>query len=340
MITKWAISSWIVISIRVGLISQLYHLTIICWIVLEILTWSLFFLFFMQYSKMFTNHLFLFFIIQTSCSFVWLLSSILLKVELNENLFATIVISLSLFVKIGLFPGHMWGLYIYNSANIPVILALSSFIKVTPLLMLVLWFAGCVSETSKNVLFFWITISYVYVMVNLWVRRNLFSFLFFSGVFHLRNIVLILISGSLHLFTIYYLTYIFILLSFRTLYYHFNINSLQGSYSFSGNVILILHLLRVVGFPPFPLFWYKLLFFYSVWGDNLFAITSSIAIIAVLFIYLLTLFMSIIKGLIKPKNSNIKWMRAFFSIEKCEWRTLIPHFFPLILPSITMVVLV
>ena len=91
MITKWSVSSWMVIFLRLVIILQLYHLTLICWIVLEIFTWSLFFLFFIKYSKVLTNHLFLFFIIQTSCRFIWLLRTIIIKVEINDNLFTCVI---------------------------------------------------------------------------------------------------------------------------------------------------------------------------------------------------------------------------------------------------------
>lgn len=199
MITKWAASSWTVILLRLGIILQLYHLTLICWIVLEIFTWSLFFLFFIKYSKVLTNHLFLFFIIQTSCRFIWLLRTIIIKVEISGNLFACLIVGLSLIVKMGLFPGHVWGIYIYNSASMPVILALSSITKITPLIILIMWFAEYVNERTQVVLFYWIILSYIIVIVNMWVRRNLFSFIFFSGIFHIRNIILILIM-SLPLF--------------------------------------------------------------------------------------------------------------------------------------------
>ena len=337
MITKWAASSWIVILIRLGLILQLYHLTLICWIVLEIFTWSLFFLFFIKYSKVLNNHLFLFFIIQTSCSFIWLLRTVIIKVEISSNLFACLIVGLSLIVKIGLFPGHMWRLHIYNSASMPVILALSSFIKFTPLIILVLWFTEHVNERTEVVLFYWIILSYIIVIVNMWVRRNLFSFIFFSGIFHIRNIILILIMNLLSFFFLYYLTYILILLSFITMYYHYNINNLQRDFRFISNNFLILHLLRVAGFPPFPLFWYKLLILYKIWRDGFFVRNSSFVIVVVIFVYLLTLFIFIIKGWGSLKNYNTKWLRRCVArVEKKDRKPLLPHFTLLSLPLTTM----
>ena len=340
MITKWSASSWMVILLRLVIILQLYYLTLICWIVLEIFTWSLFFLFFINYSKILVNHLFLFFIIQTSCRFIWLLRTIILKVEINDNLFACFIIGLSLIVKMGLFPGHIWGLYIYNSASIPVVLALSSFTKFTPLIILVMWFAEYVNERTQVVLYYWIILSYTIVVVNIWVRRNLFSFMFFSGIFHIRNIVLILTMSSLLFFFLYYLAYVLVLLSFITMYYHFNIDNLQRDCRFISNSGLILHLLRVAGFPPFTLFWYKLLILYKLWRDNLFVRNITFVIVIVIFVYLLTLFIFIIKGWGSSRNYTTNWLGGYVvGIGKFGWRSLLPHFTFLSLPLSTIFVL-
>jgi len=337
MITKWAASSWTVILLRLGIILQLYHLTLICWIVLEIFTWSLFFLFFIKYSKVLTNHLFLFFIIQTSCRFIWLLRTIIIKVEISGNLFACLIVGLSLIVKMGLFPGHVWGIYIYNSASMPVILALSSITKITPLIILIMWFAEYVNERTQVVLFYWIILSYIIVIVNMWVRRNLFSFIFFSGIFHIRNIILILIMSLPLFFFLYYLTYVLILLSFIIMYYYFNIDNLQRDYRFISNNVLILHLLRVAGFPPFPLFWYKLLILYKLWRDNFFVRNMSFVIVVVIFVYLLTLFMFIIKGWGCSKNYTTKWLgEHVVGIGKVDRKSLLPHFTFLFLPLSTI----
>jgi len=203
MITIWSTSSCIVILTRIRIILQHYHLTLICWIVLEIITWSLFFLFFIRYSKSLTNHLFLFFIIQTSCRFIWLLRRVIIKVEVKGNLFACFVIGLSLVVKIGLFPGHVWRIYIYNSTSLPVILALASISKITPLIIIVIWFAEYINGNIQIVLVYWLIFSYIIAIINIWISRNLFSFMFFSGVFHISNLILILsISSFLFFFCI------------------------------------------------------------------------------------------------------------------------------------------
>ena len=340
MITRWSASSGGIILLRLVIISQLYHLTLICWIVLEIITWSLFFLFFIKYRKVLINHLFLFFIIQTSCRFIWLLRAVISKIEITGNLFIYLTIGLSLIVKIGLFPGHIWGLYIYNSSSIPVVFALSSFTKITPLIILAMWLTEYANEIMQMVLFYWVLLSYIIVIVNIWLSRNLFSFMFFSGIFHIRNMVLILIITSFLFFVIYYLTYVFILLSFITMYCYFNIDNLQRDYRFIDNSYLFLHLIRVAGFPPFPLFWFKLLILYKLWRDHFFVRNVSLVIVVVIFVYLLTLFMYIIKGWGCTKSSTTNWSVGYVdSIRKINRETLLPHFTFLFLPLRTIFVL-
>ena len=340
MITKWTVSSMLVILIRLGIILLLHNLTLVCWIVLEIFTWSMFFLFFIEYSKVLTNHLFLFFIIQTSCRFIWILSSVTMKMEGWDSLTACFVIGLSLIVKIGLFPGHSWGLYIYNTGSIPVVLALSSIIKIAPLIMLIIWFAEHSNGVSQLAFFFWICISYVIVMVNIRVSRNLFSFIFFSGIFHIRNIILILTINFYPFFFMYYLTYFLILISFVIMYYHHNIFNLQRDSKFRSNSALIMHLLRVAGFPPFPLFWYKLFILYKLWRDNLFLRNETFVIIAVIFLYFLTLFIFFIKGWSCSKNYSANWLGRYEeAVGITDWYSLLPHLIFIFLPRVTLLIL-
>ena len=340
MITKWATSSCAVIVVRLSGILQFFHLTIVCWIIFELLTWSLFFLFLIGYSKTLSNHLFLFLVIQTSCRFIWLMRMISVKMEINNYLFAYLAIGLSMIVKIGLFPGHVWGLYIYNSASMPVILSLSSIIKITPLVILIVWITG-VNERVEIMLYYWIILSYVIVVMNMWVRRNLFSFIFFSGMFHIRNIIFILIINSLCLFFYYYLTYVLILLSFNIIYYHYEVDCLQWGYChISNNIGLLLHLLRVAGFPPFPLFWYKLLFLYRLWGGSFIFSNMSFVIIVVIIVYLSTLVIFILKGLSSSNNWIVRHHEHDISnIKKVSILSLSPHLFYLFLPYTTLLAL-
>ena len=73
--------------------------------------------------------------------------------EVGTNLLLSLILGLSIIVKIGLFPGHIWGLHIYNSASIPVIMALTSIGKIAPLIMLALWYARHMHKLSELFLF-------------------------------------------------------------------------------------------------------------------------------------------------------------------------------------------
>jgi len=337
MITKWATSSVFIIILRIRIISHLYHLTIVCWIVLEMLTWSFFFLFFISYNKVLINHLFLFFVIQTSCRFIWLLRTIVLKVEVRGNILMYLRVGLSLLVKIGLFPGHVWRLYLYNTASMPVILVLSSIAKATPLIMLMMWSAEYADEGIWVVAFYWVIISYIVVIVNIRVRRNLFSFIFYSSIFHIANIILILMLNFLIFFFVYFLTYVFILLSFTAIYYFYKFDKFQRSYRTLKNDVLVLHLIGVTGFPPFPLFWYKLLVLYKLWRGDLFVSISSLVVVIIMFVYLLTLVSSIVKGWGCSKNYYITLSGGCEAkLGMVAWKSLSPHFLVLLLPIITM----
>jgi len=275
-----------------ALTTQLYHMVITCWILLEMLTWALFFLFFLNYNKVLMNLLFLFFIIQTSCRFIWLLRTLISQIRYEVNFLVNIIIGLSLIIKIGLFPGYIWRLNIYNSANMPVALALSSIAKFLPLILLLVWFVnGSINRSSQAGVLFCLFFSYLRVIINMWERRNLFSFIFYSGIFHVSNIILILIINSVTIFFLYFLAYVLTLLSFATICQHYNIKNLQGHWKYINiDFFLIVHLIRVVGFPPFPLFWFKLLILYKLWTGRFFIRISTFSILIVIFVYLIISF--------------------------------------------------
>ena len=332
MITKWASFSVTLLLTRVGSITQFYHRILICWILLELLTWTLFFLFFAKYSKVLMNHLFLFFIIQTSCRFVWLLRTLIGQMGRDISLpISNIFIGLSLIIKIGLFPGYVWGLNIYSSASLPVVLALSSIAKFTPLIMLIVWFVNCNMGRNAEVgLMLCLFLSYIRVIFYIWERRNLLSFVFLSGMFHLSNMILILLINLFSMFLLYFLTYILTLFSFAIIYQHYNIKNLQGYWKPINRSFLFLHLLRVVGFPPFPLFWFKMLILYKLWTGRFFIRISSYSILVVIFIYLITIFLFIIKS----------WMeKGIPTVGRVFVRSTLSHYFILSSPLISLIVL-
>lgn len=261
--------------------------------------------------------------------------------EIRSNLFASLIVGLSLIVKMGLFPGHVWGIYIYNSASIPAILILSSIAKLAPLVLMLMWSTKYINEKTQAVIFFCIILSYAVVVSNLWESRNLFSFIFFSGLFHIRNRILIIIMGLLPFFFLYFLRYVLILLSFVTIFYHFNIDNLQRDHKFTSNGILTMHIMRVSGFPPFPLFWYKLLIFYKLWESNIFIRNISFIIVIVIFIYLITLFMYIIKGWDLSKNytTDLTMRGHVHSSTTLDRKFLLPHFMILFMPIGSMSIL-
>ncbi len=295
MISKWASLSMVVIILNLLLLCQLYYLNLFCWIFLELFNWALFFLFFLDYSKSALSLLYLYFLLQTSCRFIWILSVSVLFFGQDMSTLFTIIVILTLLVKLGLFPGHLWGLYIYNSTSLPVVLALSSFMKLTPLLLLLKWSSEVKRRDAELVLFLCVIMSYFIVFLNLWVSRNLFSFVFFSRMFHFSNLIILLTVNLVEFCYSYLIIYLSVLLIFRAIYSHFKVSSFQGSSNLNRGP-LVLYVLALAGFPPTPLFWFKLFFLYKIWGFGLHLRVGTLVILPVLFIYFITLFIYVRKS--------------------------------------------
>lgn len=323
MITVWTILAHTIISTGLALIFYFHNSILLIWMGLELITWSIFFFFFLSYSKVHYNFLFIYFLIQTVRSFVWFLSVLLTKYLDEGRLLFWLLGALRLVVKMGLFPGHIWIYQIYSSTSMAIIVRLSTISKIAPSLLFFLWFNTRWSRSSILLVICWIALSYFIVIVNIRIRRTLFSFIFFSRVFHLRNMILIISIGFFTFFLIYLCRYISSVISFLVKYFTFSVYALGGEKKPEGSPLLVLYILSTVGFPPFPLFWLKLFVLYKLWGVGLSSRWMTFLIFVLSFAYLATLFLSIVK------------MRRYKAARgKKRESSFIPHIFLIILPSL------
>lgn len=334
MITKWSFSSLMAILFSLILVFHFYWMNLICWILLESLTWSLFFLFFKDYGKTTINNLFLFLVLQTMCRYVWFIMRIFLKlIEFDIISASYYIIALVLMVKIGLFPGHSWALKVYSSSGMSTIFALSSSAKILPIALLLVWVGSAGTLGGNEVVSIWVIASYVIVLWNLSNVRSVLSFIFFSRLINFRNMVLIIAVNKVLFLICYYLSYIWGLITFILLYYHFSVKDLIGYRKplFQVNIGFP-HILSLAGYPPFTAFWIKITLIYELWIRNFFISISSTIIFLVIFLYLFTLLIFICKNWWnesqmenKPGEIRIKGLSTSSKI--------LPHFFILIMPA-------
>lgn len=297
MITRWSsLSSGMIIFSLVGVI-HFYPSVLLCWVLIEILTWSVLFLFFHGWGKQSLSSLFIFFLVQRICGFYWLVrASIISVINNNSNYIMYLIIFISLIIKIGLMPGYNWALSVYKRSSLVVILALSSLLKLLPLIVLYLRMNTCLVRLRNGRLFFlvWALISFFLVFINLNARSRLQSFLFFSGIMNFTIMILLLLFNLYNIFFIYFLRYRLSLLLFLVMYFRYNVKRLQfGPSLYQNKTTLLLLYLRAAGYPPFPTFWLKIIALYHLWkGGVVLTEVLTWVLSSSLVLYLITLIMS------------------------------------------------
>jgi len=239
----------------------------------------MFFFFSLYWNKNSQEVLFIFFFIQRLRSILWLIRSFL-----KENIIVfcegflslkyssywasisitEILIIVSLFLKIGLFSGHIWMWQLYSiKITYPVIL-ISTLQKIYPIIIVVWFFQEC-NNNCSFFFYFLLLSSILIVSTKRWKGFRVFYFLFLSRILQYRMILLCRFISFFEIGGVFIISYWFLLVLTIFLLKEFKLDreiTGQGGNSFlfkrKREVLFISLSLR--GFPPTIIFFIK--FFY------------------------------------------------------------------------------
>ena len=297
----WGFSSWFFIFFSLFCYFFLRKRFFLCWVFLEILTWSIFFFFSLNWSKKSQKNMYTFFLIQRISSIIWLIRIYIIeelgdleirnRVKFLDNLglrtikyLLEIIVILILFIKMGLFSGHIWRWHVYRSKIIWIVFFLSTFQKIFPLIILRFFI-----NFFKVSFFFKIIIllSVFLVFKKSWIGSDLFFLIFISGLINYSMVLLMQRIYEFSFSRIYLISYWRIFLFFLYLIKEkhkkrFLVNLNRISHKMDYDFLILIILIR--GFPPSSIFFLKIYFITTI--KNSLIRLFTFFLITALFIYL------------------------------------------------------
>nr|YP_009180585.1 NADH dehydrogenase subunit 2 [Calameuta idolon]ALM04141.1 NADH dehydrogenase subunit 2 [Calameuta idolon] len=268
-----------------------------------------------------TNFLFKYFIVQTISSSSFLIMITLLWVSshnITNNLsminpmFMNSMISISMILKMGLLPFHLWYVEVMMNLSWMNIFLMSSWQKIMPL-MIISYF----SDTM--IIYSTVIVSSLVSSIQGMYQMNLRKIFTFSSI-NQTSWLTINSQMSMHLMIIYMAMYMII--SFNILYM-FNVNNfsyiheiyLMNNYSYMMKFFLFTNILSLAGLPPFLGFMMKLISIKYMIFNKLFLISLILIIssLMTLFFYLRLTYSSmiLINSKIKNKLLNINLKMSY-----------------------------
>lgn len=200
--------------------------------------------------------LILYFLIQRISSILMLISVLRFSIYRNLKNWFFILLIISIFIKIGIFPFHFWVIPIIEGLTWFNCLLLSTLQKIVPLILLFI-------IIPPKITIRFLIINRVIASIRGLNQFSLRKIIGFSSINHLRFLT-ITVFISKKIFKIYFLTYLFItILAFKT-FSNLNLNYLYQTLTILKNnkivyLIIIFSVLRLAGTPPFLGFFPKII---------------------------------------------------------------------------------
>nr|YP_009180572.1 NADH dehydrogenase subunit 2 [Calameuta filiformis]ALM04128.1 NADH dehydrogenase subunit 2 [Calameuta filiformis] len=287
----------------------------IIWMMLEINLMSFIPVLMMNMNSK-TNFLFKYFIIQTISSSSFLMSITLMWInynnfDINLNMinmnFLNFLISISMILKMGLVPFHLWYIEIMMNLSWMNIFLMSTWQKIMPLMI--------ISYFNMNMIIYMtvITSSLISSIQGMY-QMNLRKIFTFSSI-NQTSWLTINSCMSLYLMIIYMMMYMMI--SFNIIYM-FNLNNfsyisdmyLMNNYSYLTKFLLFTNILSLAGLPPFLGFLMKLISIKFLIMNKLFlmSLTLIISSLMTLFFYLRLTYSSMILSNSKNKLKLVNFL--------------------------------
>nr|QTA50550.1 NADH dehydrogenase subunit 2 [Wiebesia pumilae] len=199
-----------------------------------------------------------YFLIQANASMLYLFSSLFMY--FNENNFMIFPMIISLIVKLGIFPFHMWYIKILTNLNWMNIFLISTIQKIIPF-NIINSLINYINPNYNSLMFIIITMNVIYAS---FMGLQSFSIKIIMGYSSMiqTSWILMLMNSNEKICILYILTYILISSSLMWLFYYLNINFLQDLYKMKFMKIiymymLIMPMLSLAGLPPFTGFLMK-----------------------------------------------------------------------------------
>lgn len=249
------------------------------WIIIELnlITFIPVIIFFNKFSKEIS---FKYFIIQTIRSSILLLSSNSILINLNYNIlnFIIIIINLTILLKIGAAPFHLWFINLIKNLNWINCLIISTWQKFIPLTIFRYIY---LSKLNYLIILISSIIGAIYGLNHQSIR----IILRYSSINHIRWILLNLIIRE-YLWILYFISYslinISIILSINIIKIYFiNQFYIINNYKFN-KIFLLINLISIRGLPPIFGFIIKWITIYYLNWENIIFITIIIIIISIL----------------------------------------------------------
>jgi len=239
------------------------------WVGLELITWAIFFFFSLYWNKNSQEILFMFFFIQRLRSILWLIRSFLKEnivvfyedfFHLRCNLYwssisiTEILIIGSMFLKIGLFSGHVWIWQLYSIKITSPVVLISTFQKIYPIIIIV-WLFQEYKNSYSSFFYFLILLSILIVSTKRWKGFRVFFFLFLSRILQYRILLLCRFVSFFEIGGIFILSYWFLFVLTIFLLKEFKLErAIRGqggnSFIFKRKREILFISLSLRGFPP------------------------------------------------------------------------------------------
>ena len=270
------------------------------WIRLELIIWGILVIYLISNKSLKSNReiIFKYFLIQRVRSLFWMgrffFSNFSVYPDRFWKILSEVIFFLPLLLKRGVFPFHAWLLEVVN-LNLPLLTFLILGIQKIPVIFILIKWIFFFRNFS--VIKFFIFLNIRYVILGFLNFSDLFSYMFFSRIYHLILFFLIVeslgseLGPALYFFS--YLLFFFIFIVFLRISFLRRTQNIPHHIKEWGFFFIIL---SIRGFPPYIIFFPKLLFFNLIWfimGD-FFLIIILIPVIA---IYLITFLFFLLKNI-------------------------------------------
>nr|YP_010758045.1 NADH dehydrogenase subunit 2 [Gunungiella acanthoclada]WEU80050.1 NADH dehydrogenase subunit 2 [Gunungiella acanthoclada] len=291
------------------LFSSMYTIStnswISCWMGLEINLFS-FIPLIHSTSKFNSESMMKYFIIQVISSSMFLISIIFLSLNFINLFWSYLIMNLSLFMKMGSAPFHLWYVQIIEGLKWNNCFMLFTWQKLAPMILL-----------TYNYFF---TILILIILLNSFFgaiksvnQTSLRKILTFSSINHMSWMLMILMLNEIIWLT-YFSLYALILISLIITFNSMNLVSLNQIYMLKNNflisLIILINMLSLGGLPPFLGFYIKWISIYYASLNNFLFITILMLFSSLIILYT---YMRISYFSLTLLNFKTKWFNSFLA---------------------------
>nr|YP_011015312.1 NADH dehydrogenase subunit 2 [Stegophiura sladeni]UFQ25375.1 NADH dehydrogenase subunit 2 [Stegophiura sladeni] len=236
-----------------------------------------------------TNKYFLFQAAGSACLLLGILIRLYLSGNLliqgNYNWLEYLIITLSLTLKIGIFPAHFWFIDTMQGLNL-----WNGFFVAIPSKIIPLYMVISLSNNTSILVLSIIGVSSAVIGSTFGIHQTqLRKLIALSSIAHLGWMVIVFPNANQWICIILFSSYIIMMTPLFWIGNNYNIEFLSKTNNISNNItfanILIISILSIAGFPPLLGFFYKWIMFIIVTTNNNIIIVSILILASLLSLY-------------------------------------------------------